>query len=124
MNDPRATPARIDFEMVSGDTKVLRVEIQDRKGNPYSLAGCTAAVWKVARSAAGETLIEKTLAGSGGIAVIQDGARWFLEIALEPEDTAGLQGALFHEAEFREGAAVTTAWRGTLALVVDSIDAT
>lgn len=120
MNNVRAVPSKIDFEMVSGDSKTLRVEIVSRNLEPYELGGVTAIRWALAKGRGAEPVLEKTLAGDEA-EIVQMGEKWYVSIPLAPDDTSGLRGTFFHECELTEGTIVSTAWQGDFTIRPDGV---
>jgi len=83
-----------DFEMFSGDNKILSVSVVDSAGVAVDLTSATAS-WQLARSNDAAPLIQKATGGSG--IVITDAAGGVLEITLSASDTDALKGSFYHE---------------------------
>ena len=86
-----------NFEMRSGDDRVLKVTVTDADaGGLKNLTGATI-VWRLSRKIGGPAVITKQSGGQGiEIPVGTDGV---FEVTLAPADTAGLRGDFVHEAE-------------------------
>jgi hypothetical protein len=84
-----------DFEMFSGDTKVIRVTATDENGAPLDLSGVDI-IWALAKKAGGVPIFTKDI--GNGISIV-DAAAGIFEINLAPIDTDTLKGSFYHEAQ-------------------------
>ena len=84
-----------NFDMFSGDDKVLVVTVKDLAGVAVNLTGASI-TWKLADSLTGTVRATKTTAA--GIA-ITDAADGVFEVTVADADTATLSGSYYHEAE-------------------------
>lgn len=88
------TAQQQDFEVFSGNDKVLRCTLVDDAGAPVSLAGILGAEWALAKTATGTAKITKTL--GAGIAVFnEDGG--VLDVTVTDDDLEPLAGEYYHE---------------------------
>ena len=115
------TPSQIDFTMVSGDTKTLRVKIVGVDRQPFDLSGVSGATWAFAKNSAGPVLFAKTL--GDGVNIVQVGDDWFTDIEIDPEDTEELKaGDYYHEAQLvLADGAIATPYSGLITIVRDLI---
>jgi hypothetical protein len=87
-----------------GDTHQINIKVQDRCGNPVSLAGASAQWWagKTAESVGADIFVRKT--SPSGIVFAFDGTFWHLLVNLVPNDTMSTPiGQWYHEAEVTDG---------------------
>lgn len=107
---PRTAIVAANFEMFSGNTRVLKVNVLDQDEAVVDLTGATAE-FIFAKRAGHEAIFSKTV-GSG--IVITDAANGLLEVTLAPADTETLSGAYYHELEVTDaGGRKTTVLFGT-----------
>ena len=105
----------LNFEMHQGDTKRLRVSVQDPAGQPISLVGAQSIKWWVAKKVTSTTrLLEKSV-GSG--ITVTSAANGELTVSIEPEDTDDVVGDYYHEREVIDSAGdIGTVLRGTMTI--------
>lgn len=100
---------RQNFDMVSGDTKIVEIEVLDEAGDVVNITGATI-TWVLCRSRNNPTpLITKTT--SAGITITQPLSGIF-QVLLVPNDTANLSGIYLHEAEVVVGGNTYTVTNG------------
>ncbi len=87
----------LDFEMVSGDTKKLKITINNSDDTPYDITGSTDIKWQLFINNTPE--ISKDL-GAG--IIITDGVNGILTISIDPADTDNLEGTYFHELQIKD----------------------
>ena len=90
-----------NFEMWSGEDKVIRVTVKDSAGAALPLTGMSVS-WKLARARSAAALVTKTTAD--GIALVSGGSGGQFDITLMPADTDALAGTFLHEAEITDTA--------------------
>lgn len=96
-----------DFSIIAGDSKTLEITVQE-DGAAVDLSG-SAIIWEAARQPFGVTVITK----AGSITAAAEGK---FEIALEPADTAALNGNFYHSAKITKSADVSTIFLGLMAV--------
>lgn len=104
-----------DFEMYSGDSRIIDVAITDEAGTPVDVSTATAISYIFYKS--GETLFTKTL--SAGITV----ATSTVTVTIDPEDTEDLAGDVIHEMQITTaGGGIYTVLQGTVKIIRDYIE--
>lgn len=115
-------PSQIDVKMVSGDSKTIRVKCTDRLRNPVPLTQVTEIEWVLSKNVRGPALITKVMSADD-IEVNQSGDFWYIDIILEPVDTATLKaGDYYHECQINfSNGLVNTPFTGVFSIVEDLI---
>ena len=112
---------RQNFQMMSGDTKYLKVTV-DLPNEADTLNGAVVK-WQLFDRDTKEALVEKLydpLGVQDGIEV-EDDSNMFT-VKLDPDDTADLDGGFLHEAEITDAAGnVSTIFRGVVVIMEDFI---
>lgn len=107
-----SAPPEINFEMVAGDDKVLRIPILDTNGDPYSLVAALNVRWWNAKKVSSAPIIQKSL--GSGIAIEGMPVDGVVLVTLNSADTAALHGDYYYELEVIDSAGkVGTVLRGT-----------
>lgn len=120
MADLTSIPSQIPFEMVSGDSKTLRVKCIGIDRQPFSLAEAVNVTWGLAKSVSSPTLVTKNL--TSGVSIVQDGDDWLIDVEILPSDTEDYKGSYYHECQviFSNGA-VATPFSGDVTIVQDLV---
>lgn len=106
-----------NFDMFSGNTKVIKVVVRDQDDAIVDLSGATA-TFVLMRAPGQSAIISKTV-GSG--IVITDAVNGLLEITIDPADTEPLRGAHSHELEITDaGGRKSTVLFGTITIMVNT----
>lgn len=114
---PRQTIVASNFEMFSGNTRVLKVTVLDQDEAIVDLSGA-AATFVVMRAHGQPAIITKTV-GSG--IVITDAVNGLLEITLLEADTEPLRGVHRHELEITDASGrKTTVLFGNITIRVNT----
>jgi hypothetical protein len=117
-----------DFEMFSGDSLTLAIDVTDGAGNAFPLPDGTEIKWWAARSVnapPNKVVIQKDNLSGGGGATITDENGGLVEIELVPEDTEAIRGALYHEMQvILPDGSVKTTLDGTMTIKPDLIKVT
>lgn len=114
---PRTKIVPSNFEMFSGNTRVLKVAVLDQDEVKVDLTGATATF--VLMPAPGQVATLTKTVGSG--IVITDALNGLLEITLLPADTDPLRGTFAHELEVTDAVArKTTVLFGTVNIKVNT----
>lgn len=108
----------VDFTMFEGDSKVLNVTVRDTLGALVDLTGVTI-IFALAKNAKSEPLFTKAV-GSG--ITIPDPEGGVFEVVLDPENTRGLKGKLYYEAEVNDAGTLSTVLTGWVAFLESLID--
>jgi hypothetical protein len=105
-----------DFEMQAGDTKRLIVSVKDPAGAAIPLGGAISIQWWAAKKVTSAIhLVEKGL-GTG--VTITDAPNGVLRVDIDPDDTALISGAYYHELEVIDSAGdIQTVLKGTMTVV-------
>ena len=117
-----------DFDMHSGDNRVLQVTVRDDADVPVDITGATFK-WQLSKlDASGaiplpksETpILQKDNGGAGGVAIISAGLGR-ADVTLLPADTAALRGSYYHELQMVLGGLTSTVLFGTVTIYRDLI---
>lgn len=105
-----------DFEMQAGDTKRLIVSVKDPDGAAVPLGGALSIQWWAAKRVSSSTrLVEKGL-GTG--VTVTDAPNGVLRVDIDPDDTALVSGAFYHELEVIDsGGDIQTVLKGTMTVI-------
>lgn len=95
---PRTTIIATNFEMFSGNTRVLKVSVLDQDEAVVDITGASAE-YIFAKRAGHNAIFSKTV-GSG--IVVTDAIAGLLEVTILPADTEALAGAYHHELEIQD----------------------
>jgi hypothetical protein len=101
-----------NFELSSGDSKILKVTVVDENGDPLPLAGSQSVNFRLSRSRRSPTVLEKEL--NDGVTIIATDAgagqanAGRLDIRLEAADTEPLDGEYYHECKVVDQTGATT----------------
>ena len=133
MADLLNVPSTVDVEMVSGDSKVIRVRMlvnevtpNGTRRVPADLSEVTSIIWKMSKKANSDAVILKTMEGSGCTTILLDGF-WYVDINLLEEDTKPtngdpqIVGSFYHECQVKRPGLTDTPFNGTITLKQDSI---
>lgn len=105
-----------NFEMYSGDTKNIIINVTDSDGSPLSLDGATV-VWVLKPKVYSE---EVTVAKRTGDGINTDSNK--IKIRLDPDDTESLSGLYYHEAEVTDAKGnVSTVTTGYIKIKMDGV---
>lgn len=96
---PRTTIVATNFEMFSGNTRVLKVSVLDQDEAVVDITGASAEYIFAKRAGHSPAIFSKTV-GSG--IVITDATAGLLEVTIVPADTESLVGAYHHELEIQD----------------------
>lgn len=133
MSDLLNVPSTVDMEMVSGDSRTIRVRVLANQVTPQGtrrvavdLSTVTDITWKLAKSAKSAALITKTLEGNGCATIEMDGF-WYIDVNLQEEDTKPtngdkqLIGDYYHECQVKRPGMTDTPFAGTITIKQDLI---
>jgi len=105
-----------DFEMVSGDSKVLSVTVRDDKGAILNVSTATKIVFAIINMYNDQVLVQKDRVNG----IFADATK--VVISLAPADTAGFSGDFMHELEITDvDGQVFTALQGKVLIKRDYI---
>ena len=111
-----------DFTMYAGDTKVITVLVEDEAGAPVPLDDATI-TWKMSKSVLGgfspTATVTKTTDDGITKAESDDGV---FSVTLDPEDTQGLSGHYYQEAQVVTGGNTYTALTGYVSILPTLVD--
>ncbi len=115
---PRLKVIPTNFEMFSGNTRLLEVTVLDQDDAVVDLTGAQAVDYSLAKAAGKAAIFEKTL-GTG--VTITDAVNGVLQITLLPADTEDLRGTFYQELEVTDAAGrITTVLFGTVTIRVNT----
>ena len=133
MADLLNIPSTVDVEMVSGDSKVIRVRMLVNEVTPQgtrrvaaNLSEVTSIVWKMSKKINGDAVLLKTMEGAGCTTVFMNDY-WYVDINLLEEDTKPtngdpqIVGTFYHECQVKRPGLTDTPFSGTITIKQDSI---
>lgn len=110
--------SEVDFNLVRGDSVLLRVELVDYYKKPFDPTAYTSARWCVAKTSKGVVLLQKDFAD---ISYETQDDRWYVTIPIGSEDTQDWKpDSYYHELELRDAVGgVLTPFTGKMVLQRD-----
>jgi hypothetical protein len=104
-----------DFQMVAGDTAILKIPMKDKNGEPYPLEGCHITWVMKDKWNGGEVVL--TLTDLDSITVLEPASSGLIEVHIDPADTRDIvPRTYFHGCVITNGTNVYSALVGTLVL--------
>jgi hypothetical protein len=89
--------AEQNFEIFSGDTKIIVVDVVEGSGNPINLAGASLLEWVLKRAPGAKLPLIRKVIDSG--ITVTDASVGRFEIFLDAQDTEKLGGTYYHECD-------------------------